>query len=448
MTHGYHITNETHHHHSHTENSQHNHGCHVFQLEDVSVSIENKVYRKRKIFPEIVSTVVLNNCNLSLHEGEILFLIGESGSGKSMLVSLLTGTLPKNSNVAGKIWLSGEEVQNRVQNISYVPQSLKSLDPLVKYSYQKNEHYPHEMSGGMCRIALIEDSIARGSKVVIADEPTEGLDAKKSQEVMGKLIEGKGGDGCLLVITHDLSLALKYADRLAIFKDGTIVEETSAKSFKDGNLEHDFAKRMWECMPEKVSFPKSEIQSSKQIIIDNLSVKFGDKCVVKGMSYTINASDITCFFGDTGSGKSTLCKTIAGWTKPTEGSVCAPHNVQYIPQNPFDSFDPKLTIRKSMVAIDAQASLMAAMNVSGELLDRKPTDLSGGELQRFAIMRAISASPDFLILDEATSMLDVVTQKEILDFVLQKRKKLSFGLIFVTHDEHLCKKLADKVILF
>ena len=438
MTHGYHISNETHHHHSHTENSQHNHGYHVFQLEDVSVSIENKVYKKHKIFPEIVTTDVLHNCNLSLHEGEIIFLIGESGSGKSMLVNLLTGTLPEGAVVKGKIWFQGDETKSAVQDVNFVPQSLKSLDPLLKYNFQGKSYYPHEMSGGMCRIALIDDSIQTTTKVVIADEPTEGLDDAKSNEIMQKLIDAKGDVGCLLVITHDLNLALKYADRLAIFKSGTIIEETSASRFKEGDVSGSFAKQMWECMPERTSFSKMAIDSQEQIIVDNLSVKFDSKTVIRTMSDTINANEITCFFGETGSGKSTLCKTIAGWVKPTEGRIDAPQNVQYISQNPFDSFNPKLTIRKSMATIDDNLPL----------LDRRPAELSGGELQRFAIIRAISSKPDFLILDEATSMLDVVTQKEILNFVLQKRIELGFGLIFVTHDEHLCKKLADKVIRF
>lgn len=91
---------------------------------------------------------------------------------------------------------------------------------------------------------------------------------------------------------------------------------------------------------------------------------------------------------------------------------------------------------------------MATSDDGSPLLDRKPAELSGGELQKFAIMRAISGSPSFLILDEATSMLDVVSQKEIFDFVLQKREELACGLIFVTHDAQLCKKLADKVIYF
>ena len=438
MKHPDHVNNEFHHHHNHSKSSQHNHGCHVFQLEDVSVSIEKKVYRKRRHFPEMVSTDVLHYCNLSLHEGEIVFLIGESGSGKTMLVNLLTDTLPEGSHVKGKIWFQGEEAKNVAQDVSFVPQSLKSLDPLAKYSYNGKRCYPHEMSGGMCRIALIDDSIQTTTKVVIADEPTEGLDDKKSQDVMNKLIEAKGENGCLLIITHDLNLALKYADRLAIFKDGTIIEETSAARFQEGDVSHSFAKQMWRCMPERVNFSKKAIDSQEEIIIDNLSVKFGNKTVLKAMSDTIKANEISCFFGDTGSGKSTLCKTLAGWIKPTEGGIIAPNNIQYIPQNPFDSFDPKLTIRKSM----------AAMRAPSPLLDRKPAELSGGELQKFAIMRAISAKPSFLILDEATSMLDVVTQKEILDFVLEKRKELGFGLVFVTHDEHLCEKLADKVIRF
>lgn len=450
MSEQFHINDECHHHHSHSNISIHEHGHHVFQLEDVSVSIENSVFKKNRLFSQIVSTNVLENCNLSLHSGETLFLIGESGSGKSMLMNVLTGTLPANANMHGKVWFEGEEVSqnelynNAIKNFNYVPQSLMSLDPTRKYALDENKYYPHEMSGGMKRLALIEEICHSEAKITIADEPTEGLDENRAKAVLQRLSEAKGIGGCLLVVTHDVELALKYGDRIAIFKDGSIVEETSTSSFLKGELKDEFTKKMSGCLPAKANFTKTKISSEKEIVISDMSVKFADKIVINSMSETLCADEITCLFGETGSGKSTFCKAIAGWIKPCDGHIDSNANVQYIPQNPFDGFNPKLTIRKSLNCRNIDPNIHA----NEKLLDRKPFELSGGELQRFAIVRALSQRPDFLILDESTSMLDVVSQKEILDDILKQREEMQFGLIVVTHDKNLMSSLADRVIYF
>lgn len=450
MSNQFHINDESHHHHSHSKSSVHKHGHHVFQLEDVSVAIEKTVFKKHRLFPQTVTTNVLKNCNLSLHSGETLFLIGESGSGKSMLMNVLSGTLPNDANLGGRVWFEGNEISqnklfaNAIKNINYVPQSLISLDPTRKYALDGKEYYPHEMSGGMKRLALIEATCQSRAKITIADEPTEGLDNKRSNAVMKRLIELKGDDGCLLVVTHDVELALKYANRIAIFKDGTIVEETSTKSFLDGNIEHQYTKKMFESIPARACFVKNKVSPNKQIEISDVTIKFDNKTVIEQMSETISSNEITCLFGETGSGKSTFCKALAGWIKPCSGHIDSNASVQYIPQNPFDGFNPKLTIRKSL----GSRCVNSSIRLDDKLLDRKPNELSGGELQRFAIIRALSQRPDFLILDESTSMLDVVTQKEIIDEILKQREKLQFGLILVTHDKNLMNKLADHIIYF
>ncbi len=463
MTHAFHKDQEFHHHHHHSSGSHHECGAHVFQLEEVSVTIQNTYFKKSRLFAKSMSDTVVDNCNLSLHEGETLFLIGESGSGKSMMLDIFCGSLPKNARLDGNVWFRGKKIEfknlrkNAQENINFIPQSIKSLDPLAKYECKGKKRYPHELSGGLCRQALISDSIKKGASITVADEPTEGLDEKSALEIMRKLISCKGEKGCLLVITHDVDLAIKHADRIAILKKGRIVEETSTKAFCDGKMNNEYALKISKCLPSRITFKKEEIETGKQIIIDNLSIKFDDKDVIEKMSDVISSDEITCFFGETGSGKSTLCKAIARWLKPTPGKIKIDGSVQYVCQNPFDAFNPKLTIRKSMATIgkkpcsacdDLLNDAMAVMSVDDRLLDRLPSELSGGELQKFAILRSLVALPDFLILDEATSMLDVVSQKEIFDFVLKIQPSLKFGLIFVTHDRDLCEKISDRVIRF
>lgn len=473
-----------HHHHTHALGSLHEHGHHLMQLDDVTLTISRPVYEKRKLFPITKTTTVLNNLSISLHAKEILFIVGETGAGKSMLANLLVGKAPKGSKVEGTIWFDGEKTnkakleQIARDNISFIPQPLTSLNPLNKYAYQGNYLYPHEMSGGMQRKALIHDALKPNTKIIIADEPTEGLDEAKATAVMSDLVSFREKGVSLVIVTHDIDLALKFADRIAIFKDGNIVEETSSESFYDkSKLNSEFAKSVYDCLSEKEFKATKHQTSGHELKIQNLNISYGRQNVFSNLSTTISSCDITCLFGDTGCGKSTLCKAIAGFLKPnggqiiceelsgtntdnvfsitreltsseTKGSkVSSTNKVTLIPQNPFMSFDPKMTIKESLYEVNAENSgLISQFELRPELLCRFPRELSGGELQRFAIVRALEQKPAFLIMDEATSMLDIVTQSKVFKTVCRNCAENSIGVIFVTHDRRLRDIYSTRVI--
>ncbi|BCJ93835.1 peptide ABC transporter ATP-binding protein [Anaerocolumna cellulosilytica] len=224
---------------------------------------------------------VISDLSVSVKEGEILAIAGSSGSGKSLLAHAILGILPNNSRVNGELLYCGKELtrkkqeQLRGKEIALVPQSVEYLDPLMqvgrqvigvdgskekqkavfkKYGLEDSvkKMYPFQLSGGMARRVLVSTAVISNAKLIIADEPTPGLSKEIAQTTMGHFRaladEGRG----VILITHDLDLALAYADRIAVFYSGTTVEVAAAKDFNTGveALRHPYTKALWRAMPQ------------------------------------------------------------------------------------------------------------------------------------------------------------------------------------------------------
>lgn len=224
---------------------------------------------------------VISDLSIEVHKGEILAIIGASGSGKSVLAHSILGLLPSNAKVNGKIIYKGKELDNEYRKevigneIVLIPQSVTYLDPLmkigkqvkgIKYSdsdvdkafkrYDLNEHvkkmFPFQLSGGMARRVLVSTAVISNAELIIADEPTPGLSEDIAEETMKNFKElAQEGRGIVL-ITHDIDLALMIADTVAVFKDGTTVEITTVENFNKGGeaLKHDFTKALWKALPQ------------------------------------------------------------------------------------------------------------------------------------------------------------------------------------------------------
>lgn len=224
---------------------------------------------------------VINHINLSVQSGEILAVVGSSGSGKSILAHAILGLLPDNAVTFGTMSFYDKNLTKKLQKklrgkkIAFVPQSVEYLDPLMKVAKQVRGNggnikkqkqvfqrlglsekveamYPFQLSGGMARRILIASAIMEEAELLIADEPTPGLSEKMAKEAMKSFRElaeeGKG----ILFITHDMDLAFEYADRIAVFYGGTIVECASVEDFKKGReaLRHPYTKALWEALPQ------------------------------------------------------------------------------------------------------------------------------------------------------------------------------------------------------
>ncbi|MDO4849332.1 MAG: ATP-binding cassette domain-containing protein [Coriobacteriia bacterium] len=277
-----HADHELHHHHTHAADSRHPGGHHLLQVENLTVAFN--MYDPSAPFWRAgrVHSEVLHDLSLSVHVGEVLAVVGASGSGKTVLADSLMGQWANNAEVKGRIWFDGTEQDAESlaslggHGMSMVPQGVNNLDPLMRVGDQvlgavrtperrarmhqlfidyglgagAERLYPHQLSGGMARRVLLMCALMDEPRLIIADEPTPGLDLELAVHALDDLRSFADAGGGVLLITHDIELALRVADRVAIFHDGTVVEETGVGNFVSPDLlRHPFTKALWHALP-------------------------------------------------------------------------------------------------------------------------------------------------------------------------------------------------------
>ncbi|HIZ81793.1 MAG TPA: ABC transporter ATP-binding protein [Candidatus Mediterraneibacter pullistercoris] len=233
-------------------------------------------FQKRRI-------AAVKDLSLEIQPGQITAVVGASGSGKSLLAHSILGILPYNSHMEGEIRYDGEPLTEkrakklRGNEIFLIPQGVTYLDPLMKVGEQLRkgkkdpntkqccrmaleryglgadveEMYPFELSGGMARRVLIASAVTERPRLIIADEPTPGLDARAAKRILSHFRELADEGAGMLFITHDLELALSVADEVVVFYAGETIEKAKAKDFSDAaNLRHPYTRALWHAMPE------------------------------------------------------------------------------------------------------------------------------------------------------------------------------------------------------
>lgn len=267
----------------------------VLEIRDLSVSFRQYERGTRQIMLPVISGL-----DVTVREGEIVAVAGSSGSGKSLLAHAVLGLLPSNAHTGGEIRYRGELLDEkrkkelRGREIALVPQSVSYLDPLMKVgkqvrgsaggrkekagheakrpdrrkragllrqrqrelfeqyglSRETEEKYPCACSGGMSRRILLAAAMMDRPGLLLADEPTPGLDPELAERAMADFRAFADAGGSVLLITHDVELALEVADRIVIFYAGTTLEETSAADFASGKLlRHPYTRALWQAMP-------------------------------------------------------------------------------------------------------------------------------------------------------------------------------------------------------
>lgn len=288
-----HVDGEFHHHHTHAPDSHHPGRHHLLTVQGLTVAFDMyeadaPFFRARRRRHEVV-----RDLTLSVHAGEILAVVGASGAGKTVLADCIMGRFASNEEVAGEIWFDGELMdaaglaRRRGRGISLVPQSVTHLDPLMRVGEQvrgaargstRSERaadarrrvrrqralfegyglapevedlFPHQLSGGMARRVLLMCALMDDPRLIVADEPTPGLDLDLAVRALTDLRRFADGGGGVLLITHDIELALRVADRVAIVRAGTVVEETARESFDAPELLRDpYTRELWHALPE------------------------------------------------------------------------------------------------------------------------------------------------------------------------------------------------------
>lgn len=251
----------------------------MLEINNLSVS-----FRRYNGFFSQDTITRLSDIELNIVPGEIVALVGHSGAGKSLLAHAILGLLPNNAIAKGDVSFQGKTLckkslcEKRGREIALLPQQTTYLDPtanvgaLIGWAANRAGKppaiesrltevglnadvarlYPHQLSGGMARRVLMAQAISGGAKLLIADEPTAGLDPTNRDIILEKLRKHADEGGAVLLITHDLIPVLSYADHIAILNDGKMccLAPTSAFSGAGDALASHYAKSLWRALPQ------------------------------------------------------------------------------------------------------------------------------------------------------------------------------------------------------
>ena len=481
----------------------------------------------------------VKNISFQINQGEIFGLVGESGSGKSTVVQALIRTLPPPAVITGGnvivdeidiLSLSANEVKKyRWKQVSIVMQSaLNALNPvmtvedqikdvleihknivgqkadekieellqLVDVSKENAKNYPHQLSGGMRQRVVIAIALALTPPLIIMDEPTTALDVIVEREILSKIIQLRRElDFTILFITHDLNLLLEFAERIAIMKDGEMVEINTVEKIKKGG-NNSYTKKLIGSLPstsgprEKNLLPRPKslsFENTPILEIESLSKTFQSSGLfskseieaVKKVSFKVFQGEIIAIVGESGSGKSTIAKLISRLIRPTSGKILLEgrntkisearkvplkyrKTVQMVFQDPFASLNSVHTVyhhlsrplirqniysKKTINKIINESLEEVGLSPGKDFAKKFPHEMSGGERQRVAIARALCIKPKIIIADEPTSMLDVSIRMEILEIFAKLRIEKNLTIVFITHDLASARYLADRILV-
>ncbi len=318
--------------------------------------------------------------------------------------------------------------------------------------------YPHELSGGMCQRAAIAVTHAAGASLLIADEPTKGLDAALRDSVVERLRQEVDQGRLLLTITHDIEVAAALDGMIGVMLDGALVEFGPAAEVLE-RPRHDYARTLIAADPARWTAPALPPAGEAVASARGLSKRFGERTLFDGLDISVRRGEIVAIVGPSGCGKTTIGNILLGLVTPDRGEVqrapdIAQIRFQKLYQDPPAAFAPHQALRQSLGDLlklhglpwsRAEAG-MQRFGLGQDLLDRRPNEVSGGELQRFAILRALLLDPVFLFADEATSRLDPVSQKQVFRVLVEAVRESGLGLLMVTHEAALAEKVASRIL--
>ena len=355
--------------------------------------------------------------------------------------------------------------------------------------------YPHELSGGQRQRVLIAIALAGRPRLLIADEPTSALDVTVQRRILDHLEALVRSQGiAMLIITHDLGVAADRADRVLVMRSGSIVEQGTPGAVLKAPR-HDYTRALLQAAPAwrvPQAAPIGLGEPAREVLrFESVSKAFelpgtGDWLrrkpaqtfqALHGVSLRVQAGQTLAIVGESGSGKTTLLRLALGLDKPTSGRIMLDERhdltrldaagfrplrqrLQLVQQNPYASFDPRLTIFDSIVAplrafglLKGQALVQEAQRLVDQVqlpravLGRLPRELSGGQRQRVAIARALALKPELLFLDEPVSALDVSVQAQILALLAELQHELRVSYVLVSHDLAVVAAVAHDIVV-
>ncbi|MBP1843933.1 peptide/nickel transport system ATP-binding protein [Rhizobium petrolearium] len=354
------------------------------------------------------------------------------------------------------------------------------------------DRYTFEFSGGMRQRAMIAMALAGDPDILIADEPTTALDVTTQAEILDLIKRLQVGRGmAMLLITHDMGLVAEVADEVAVMRFGRIVEHGTVDAIYHA-AGHPYTRQLLAStvkLTRQANVGKPAVMLSAEAPSPVLSVRNLGKTFGYAGNNTLRAVDDANFdlypgenlgiVGESGSGKTTLGRLILRIVEPTAGTVFYRNKngseievtrlgkkglrdfhreVRLVFQDPFASLNPRMTVKevigdplivnglaKGKELEDRVAELMRLVGLDPMGMERYPHAFSGGQRQRIGIARALALEPRIIIADEATSALDVSIRSQILDLLLDIRRRLNLSFIFISHDISVVRYFCDRV---
>lgn len=470
--------------------------------------------------------------SFDIGKGETVALVGESGSGKSVtaLSAIQLLPYPMAHHPSGSIRFNGEELVaadedtlrrirgNRIGMIFQEP--MTSLNPLhnlekqigeVLFLHKKLDRvaarervldllkqvglhdaenrlqaYPHQLSGGQRQRVMIAMALANDPDLLIADEPTTALDVTIQAQILALLKELQQKRGMsMLLITHDLGIVRKVADRVCVMTKGRIVEQGNTAEIFD-NPQHSYTQHLLAAEPK--GKPTTAAANAPMVIeASDLKIWFpikrgvlrkvvGHIKAVDGVSIEVREGHTVGVVGESGSGKTTLAMGLLRLER-SEGPISflgqniqgktwkelrpLRSEMQIVFQDPFGSLSPRMSVGQIIeegmlihmrnLSFDERRQLIAEtlveVGLDPEMQDRYPHEFSGGQRQRISIARAMVLRPRLVILDEPTSALDMSVQAQIVDLLRDLQQKHKLAYLFISHDLKVVRALADEVLV-
>ena len=481
---------------------------------------------------------VVDDVSFSIAPGEKLALVGESGSGKTVTALALLRLLPEAKFSGRALFADGGEGRDllglperalrglRGDDIAMIFQvPMTALNPLMTVGEQIAEvlrlkrgltgapltqatvellastgipeperragAFPHQLSGGQRQRAMIAMALACQPKLLLADEPTTALDVSLRGQILDLLasLQKKSGMAVLL-ITHDLNLVRRFADRVAVMQEGRLVEQGAVADVFNAP-QHPYTRTLLDSRPER-QIMDAPANAEPLLVAKNLRVSYpvslpgvrgwfrkGKFVAVKGASFSLSPGSTLGVIGESGSGKSTVALAALGllsfsgdlrlagqqWQRSVSANKPLRRMVQVVFQDPFSSLSPRLTVQEIVgeglsvhfpgvpLAEYGERVRQALRDVGLEeshfpnLLSRYPHEFSGGQRQRIALARALIVEPDLMVLDEPTSALDVTIQKQVLSLLQRLQKERGLAYLLITHDVDVVRAMAHDVMV-
>ncbi|WP_419908256.1 dipeptide ABC transporter ATP-binding protein [Hoeflea sp.] len=471
----------------------------------------------------------IDGFDLTVHEREVVGLVGDAGSGKSTAALAMMGIIrPPGVITAGSVHFGDrdlltqdEEALRKIRGneIGIIVQNPRgSLNPMLRVGKQianvygahnkatareerqraiemlrmvgindperRVNAYAHELSGGMAQRALIAMALSSSPRLLIADEPTSGLDVTIQAQFLDEMWQTVQKTGsAILLISQDLGVIANYCDRVVVLHDGKIVEDRPVREFF-GDPHHAYSQSILALQKAAGDATPAAAEKSVPpeplIAIDGLAKDFpirgSDKVVqaVQALTMTIGKGETLGLVGESGSGKTTVGRCLLRLEEPTAGTITYRGDeigsippramrrfrskLQIVFQDPYDSINPRWTTGQILrEPLDLHTSLSRAekaervrellrlVDLPDDIISIKPRQLGAGALQRLNIARAIATDPEFIVLDEPTSVLAPGAIDGLVRLLRRLQSEFGLSYLFISHDLTTVKYLCDRV---